>query len=248
MIKGVLFDKDGTLIDFNSLWIGAAIWSIDEIIRLNNLPIKLQQYLLQTIGVVKGKITVDAPLAYKTYKEIAKDIVESLAKVNIHLATETMAKQLMFFFEQFILLKKGEYKEVADTKEIIKELKKEGIVVGLSTADTKELAIDCLTKLDVLNEFDYIGSDDGIISSKPNPEMIHDFMRKYSLSADEIVVVGDTYNDILFAKRGGAIAVGVLSGVSKREDFRGEADFIIESIAEISSIVKCKELEQIMIM
>lgn len=37
MIKGILFDKDGTLIDFFSLWLQAATAAIPAFLKLNNL-------------------------------------------------------------------------------------------------------------------------------------------------------------------------------------------------------------------
>lgn len=33
MVKGILFDKDGTLIDFFELWLGAAKWAIPRMME-----------------------------------------------------------------------------------------------------------------------------------------------------------------------------------------------------------------------
>mgnify|MGYP002571406807 CR=1 FL=1 len=42
-IKGILFDKDGTLIDFFSLWLYAARRVIPEFIRGNDLENRIRQ-------------------------------------------------------------------------------------------------------------------------------------------------------------------------------------------------------------
>ena len=60
----------------------------------------------------------------------------------------------------------------------------------------------------------------------------------FNLEPEEIAVVGDTYCDITFAKNSGGIAIGVLSGVSKEEDFRGNADYIIQSVKELGVLLK----------
>ena len=66
--------------------------------------------------------------------------------------------------------------------------------------------------------------------------MFVEFIDKTGLSADEIAVVGDTFNDMLFAKNNGGTAIGVLSGVSSRRDLEEIADYIIESVDELPGL------------
>ena len=54
----------------------------------------------------------------------------------------------------------------------------------------------------------------------------------------EIAVVGDTYNDIRFARENGGVAIGVLSGVSQEADFCGEADYILNSVGELPQLLE----------
>ena len=54
--------------------------------------------------------------------------------------------------------------------------------------------------------------------------------------------VGDTINDMNFAHNGGAIAVGVLSGVSSREQLAPAADYILDSVADVPALIR--QLEQ----
>ena len=51
-------------------------------------------------------------------------------------------------------------------------------------------------------------------------------------------MVGDTYNDIRFARENGGVAIGVLSGVSQEADFRGEADYILNSVGELPQLLE----------
>ena len=50
---------------------------------------------------------------------------------------------------------------------------------------------------------------------------------QWHIAPENILVVGDTINDMNFAHNGGAIAVGVLSGVSSREQLAPAADYIL---------------------
>lgn len=96
--------------------------------------------------------------------------------------------------------------------------------------------------LEVEQYFDYIGADDGRLRPKSEPDMLVEFAGIMGIPTSQVAVVGDTYNDILFARKCNSIAVGVLSGVSRYEDFCGEADYILESIAQTG--VLCREINR----
>ena len=61
--------------------------------------------------------------------------------------------------------------------------------------------------------------------------MFERFRKKYDLQAQEIMVVGDTLNDMLFAHRCHAKAAGVLSGLAAYEELEKEADIVLENVA-----------------
>ena len=56
-IKGILFDKDGTLIDFQSRWLQAANEVTDLLIRINGLEKSLgkRNFILEAIGDKRWK-------------------------------------------------------------------------------------------------------------------------------------------------------------------------------------------------
>lgn len=54
MIKGILFDKDGTLIDFFSLWLGAAKAVVIQFLKENELSEEVKErvfYAWETLSV-----------------------------------------------------------------------------------------------------------------------------------------------------------------------------------------------------
>lgn len=234
-IKGVLFDKDGTLIDFYSLWLQAAEAVIPKLMQklsLNNTP-KMQQYLFRTIGVIDGVVDPNGGLSYKSYGEIAKDIEIALQQKDIYIEVTKIHELLIILFDEFATGEEVEFQTFTPMKTMLKQLKKEEVRVGLATADTLYSARVCLEKLDIIDMFDFVGGDDGIMQPKPHPQMFHLFTEEYQLDSEDVVVVGDTSNDMLFAKQCGAIAVGVLSGVSSKEDLMENGDYIISSVDEL---------------
>ena len=80
-IKGILFDKDGTLIDFHSLWIQAAKRVVPEFLTENQI-IADQEHIdlvLEAMGVSGDTVDPNGALAYKSSREIAEEITETLA-------------------------------------------------------------------------------------------------------------------------------------------------------------------------
>lgn len=239
MIKGILLDKDGTLIDFYSLWLQAALLAVPQFLKENKIKIsrEMVDYLLHTLGVRDNQVDPNGSLAYKSYGEIAKELSGALLEKGIGIDSSRIHKQIVKIFEHILSDQHMVFNQIGHVEYIIKFLKKQNICIGLATADTMNSAKSCLKSMGILELFDYIGADDGIKRPKPETDMFLEFQKCFQLRSEEIAVVGDTYNDILFARQSGGVAIGVLSGVSSSADFRGEADYIIESIQELPELL-----------
>ena len=240
MVRGILFDKDGTLVDFFSLWLRAAAAVVPAFLEENQIAAseEMVSLLLEAMGVRQGEVDPKGALAYKSYGEIPEDICRMLEEKQICLSEETVRGQLEKLFHQNVAQRGAQFQVFTDMKVLMESLKARNIIIGLATADTELSAENCLSSIGIKEYFDYIGADDGKRSPKPDKEMFLEFAEQFSLKAEEIAVVGDTYNDMLFAKKNGGIAIGVLSGVSEEKDFSGEADHIIASIAELPELLE----------
>jgi phosphoglycolate phosphatase-like HAD superfamily hydrolase len=83
MIKGILFDKDGTLIDF-SLWRDAAKNTVNKIMaEYKTEDQNLYDSLIRSIGIVGDNVDPFGALAYKTHEEVARELHFVLKKNNI---------------------------------------------------------------------------------------------------------------------------------------------------------------------
>lgn len=136
MIKGILFDKDGTLIDFFSLWMGAAKAVVIQFLKENELSEEVKERVFYAMGIENGEIDPYGGLAYKSYSEIALDITDELSREQIYLDSRKVRMQLERLFAEYVTESQAQYVETADIKAVLDSLKQRNIWIGLATADT----------------------------------------------------------------------------------------------------------------
>lgn len=245
-IKGILFDKDGTLIDFFSLWVEAARKVIPEFILRNHLEAdqQLDRLLYEAIGMKGDRIDPDGGLAYKSYREIAEDLRMALETRKIEMTGNFIEQQIKELFLKNTQGKDANIVPITELPSLFEELKKKDLYIGMATADTRQSAEQCMNQLGVLEYLDYIGGDDGKRRPKPYPDMLFDFAEQSGILPQEVLVAGDTRNDMVFAEKAGATSVGVLSGVSCEKDLIAFADYILPSVKEIPVLLNAMEGEK----
>ncbi len=229
MIKGILFDKDGTIIDF-SLWRNAAINVVEKLLKEYNIQDeKLKNDLHKSIGITESGVEPFGALAYKSHEHVALELHFILSKYK-NIEFGQFKFHVLELLRSEVLRDDVEFKEVTDLKALFGHLKNNGIKVGIATADSYESAMHMVNKLQHHNYYDFIGSNDGVMKSKPNKDICLKFCHMYGLKPYEVAIVGDSYNDMIFARNSGAIGVGVLSGVSSKINLKDMANIIIPSI------------------
>ena len=89
--------------------------------------------------------------------------------------------------------------------------------------------------MEITNFFNYILGSDGKTPLKPEIEMPKKCLDKFHVSADQVVFIGDSENDILPANQLGMFSVHVKYGYGKLEE-KIKADLAIEKIKELRKI------------
>ena len=229
----------GTLIEFHSFWVQAAKRVVPEFLAENQISPdqKHVDVVMEAMGVFGDDIDPNGALAYKSNKEIAEEITEALASKGIYIDSRKAQEQIVRLFEKIATDSQMQFQTFTDLPELFQQLRKRQIRIGIATTDTIASTRHCLRKLQIEDLIDYVGADDGVARPKPDPDMFETFCKAYGLEPEEVAVVGDTYNDMRFAKNCKGKAVGVLSGVSRKEDFQDLADVVLPSVADIFSIL-----------
>ncbi len=227
MIKGIVFDKDGTLLDYEKFWLPIAKEACSQLLKENNYDLSYLSDILEKIGAYDG---ISGILCHGTYSDIA-GVMNTVLNDNFITANDVSSA-----VENNLYL--GELVPACDRiREVLAELKAQGLILAIVTSDNSEMTEYCLKKLGIADIFDVIYSDDGAFVPKPKPDQMLDFCRRYSLVPSEVIMVGDTLSDMRFAKNSGTHSVGVAKNVRDEEIISPMAEYVLHDISLISSIL-----------
>jgi phosphoglycolate phosphatase len=230
-IKGILFDKDGTLIEFDGFFGHTYLALLQE--HFGHSQNEAMALLVKTGFVPEtGSCRGGSPLASEPLWQITRLWWPHLTEAE----TKARAKIIDENFDRSSLEKP---KPVADLNIVFDELKAAGYVLGVATNDVEAAAHSHMTHLGVVDHFHMLIGADSVEAPKPHGNMIRLFSQETGLHAHEIAMVGDNAHDINEARAGGAgLAIGVLTGNSSHEDLGPHADHVIHSVAELLPLLK----------
>lgn len=222
MIKAILFDKDGTLLEFTSGWVDSIIEFLEE----KNIEEDKKKKLFKEIGIREdGRVEENSILSSETAMDLAIIFSEFLDEDVLDIYSELDAHLLNYLKENsnFIV-------ETCDLDFLFENLKKRGIIIGIFTSDNYRQAKFSMEHLKLDSYIDFYAAAD-IYKKKPDTESLEIFKNKYSLDDGEIIVVGDSKVDMIFGKD--TLKVGVLCGTGSREMLEVYTDKIIENPSEV---------------
>jgi phosphoglycolate phosphatase len=225
-MRGILFDKDGTLLDFEASWTSFYRELCDE---LANGDLAEAQRLLIIGGMDPGTglCRAGSPLAAGNTIDIACTWFPTLAGD----ALDAMIGRIDAAF-----LRNGAIGSVAiaGLSETLEALAAAGFAMGVATSDGAGATRAALAALGVAQHLRHVYGYDSVPRPKPAPDMVHAFAAAIGAGATDIVVVGDNTHDLEMARRAGAgAAIGVLSGTGRVEDLAPLADVVLPSIREL---------------
>ena len=229
-IKGILFDKDGTLLDFAATWIpvlreAAQAVAGDEAGRA--------EQLLAVGGwePAAGRVRAGSLLAAGNTAEIAAAWADCLPGRD--------GAQLVPLLDR--VFQEGGARPataVTDLAPLFGRLKSRGLALGVATSDSLHGAHASLAAFDILELLDFLAGYDSGHGAKPGPGMVEGFCAAAGLVAAEVAVVGDNLHDLEMGRRAGAgLVVGVLTGNSGMSELAPRADHVLPSIEALEDLL-----------
>lgn len=207
--KAIVFDKDGTLVDFVRYWKPVSTFASKMIFKELGVENANIGEHLSALGFTEDGVSVKGPLPRGDHAEIAKAIYDFAVKNGSRCTFDEAVSAFARGYGEESKLQGEVAAPFEAPREVISSLRQKGFLLALITSDEICGAKICLDKLGVLDLFDEILAYDGQTPAKPDPAYMMKFCEKYSLLPSEVVMVGDTETDILFALNSGALPVGV---------------------------------------
>lgn len=237
MIKGILFDKDGTLLEFHStmhnIYTDIFICLKDRYL----VPDLLLQRLKDASGHLPDRLRSDSLLPFSTNPQIAETLLEVSGKYAVELQWQQPFNQtdLLELMEEISLGENVPYTTLPGVPETLRYLKNKDYKIGIATADTLIATVAGLKKTGIIDYFEYLGTAD---NSKPKPDkfLADMFCSQCGIAPNEILIIGDSKNDMVFAENVGAYFIGIDSPCNSTSVFSNTGHKSVSNINEIIEI------------
>ncbi|KAE9413524.1 hypothetical protein Angca_006169 [Angiostrongylus cantonensis] len=231
----IIFDKDGTLICFHSMWIP---WAMDTAKRLEQetgLLLSPKVYQLLGICPVEEKVRPGL-LAEGTMEQIKIEMQKLLVQNGVNDVHKLDVVEKCIKDSQS--RSPSTLRAIHDMRSLFKTLRNNDIKIAMCTADNRTNTVSMLRWFNVEDLVDIVvcGDDPGS-KPKPHPHNAESICRVLQVAPENAVMVGDTLADIGMARSAGlGTAVGVLSGVGGLDHLRPHADILIPHVGNLLPI------------
>ena len=206
MIKGVLFDMDGVLVDSEEFIRDAAILMFKEL----GLEAKPEDFF-EFIGAGENRFLGGVAEKYN----FSIDIITAKKRT----------------YEIYLELIKGKLDALPGVNSFITECKNRGLKIALATSADKTKMDANLVEIGMKEEsFDAVVNGLDVEHKKPSPDIYIRAAELIGVIPSECLVVEDAVNGVKAAKAAGTKCLGLTTSFSKEQ--LSEADFFAENLAE----------------
>jgi len=221
-ITGILFDKDGTLFDFQATW-GA--WA--------------QSFLLEIAAGDRARAAeLGAAIGYRYEAEtfeadspVIAGTPDEMAGLLLPLMPGTRPAELVATMNAAAA--RAPMREAAPLAPLMARLSAMGLRLGVATNDAEAPARAHLAAAGVEAHFDFIAGCDSGFGAKPAPGQLLAFAQAVELVPQAVLMVGDSRHDLAAGRAAGMGTVAVLSGPARAGDLSDLADVILPDIGHL---------------
>ncbi len=227
-LQGLLFDKDGTLIDYHVTWLGPMQRLTLELSRGDD---ELADVMMCVAGFdpEKGRVKADSTMAAGN--------THDLADVWLPFVAGHTLESLVGLIDQRALAESSlTSAPVVPLAAFFRRLRRQGLKLGIATSDSEAGAKSLLEREGALDLVDFVSGYDSGNGSKTGPGMALAFAEAAGLAPESLGVVGDNITDLQMGRAAGyGLSIGVLTGTSDTPVLQVFADAVLPSIAELES-------------
>ena len=220
--KGILFDKDGTLFDFQKTWNS---WSAEMIEHFSAGDPGQRRAIAETVGydLVRQEFYPDSIVIAGTNRQVAECVTKVVPRYSVEEVEEFLMQSSLT----------AQVSEAAPLIPFFQRLKQNGLKLGVMTNDTEAGARSHLASVGALELLDFVAGFDSGFGAKPAPGPLLAFVKAMGLSQDQAVMVGDSTHDLIAGRAAGMHTIGVLTGLAQGSELAPYADSILPDISHI---------------
>jgi phosphoglycolate phosphatase len=231
-IAGILFDKDGTLFDFEATWCAVVEAALDAV-----APDRATRVAMAEAGGYQPDVRRFVPGSALVVGATA-EVAALWARFRPDLGAARIERLLDDTGVAVLADPQALRPAVADLPGLLAGLRADGYALGVATNDSERSARLQLEIAGAADAFDFVAGYDSGHGPKPGPGMLLAFAAATGIDPAQVVVVGDGRHDIELARNAGAaMVVAVLTGPATRDDLAPHADHILPSIEHLPALL-----------
>jgi phosphoglycolate phosphatase len=226
-IRGLLFDKDGTLLDYAASWPPINRDAARLAAREDEA---LAAALLTLAGAdpVSGLAVADSLLAAGNTRELAQAWSEAGSPLDIAALTAELDALFQGAVSRMV--------PVCALAPFFARLAGRGFSLGIATNDSAAAGSATARHFGLDDHLGFICGYDSGHGVKPAPGMVLAFCRETGLAPAEVAVIGDNSHDMEMGRAAGAgLRIAVLTGTGTRSTLEPISDLCLASIADLEA-------------
>ena len=208
-LQGILFDFDGLILDTETPIFQA--WQ--EMYRKYG-----EELILADWAEILGKSVEEMEPLKDFFRDLDSDndqqaILEQISRREIELV--------------------GKQRSLPGVTELIQKARESGLKLGIVSSSDLKWVRTHLQRLRLEKFFDDVSCADEVPKAKPDPALYHLGLKKMNLTPEKVVVLEDSPNGILSAKRAGLYCIAVPNQITRQLPYYkngGAPDLILDSL------------------
>ena len=226
----VVFDKDGTLIDFGPMWSGWAEALAASLDGLTGRRLTAALYEMLGYDPARRNVRPGGGLAATPMARLRERTAAVLVRVGLSEDDAEAALARAWHAPDPVELAHP----LTDLAALLDRLRSDGKRLAIATTDDRQPTERTLAALGLADVFDVVACADDGIAIKPAPDMVLAACEATGVQPARTAVVGDSPADLAMGRAAGAgLVVGVLTGVGGQADLAPQADVLIDSVADL---------------
>ena len=231
-IRGILFDKDGTLIEMDPMWLPAWENAAREVATRAGQP-SLADAMLRETGYHRATETFDPNATFLT--GTVRDIIDAWGTVLDDKAPPDLEPMILRVFAE---ASTRDPVPVTDVQALLRSLRRRGYILGAATNDSTRKMQRMVDHLGLADDLAFHCGADAGYGGKPDPSMGLAFCEETGIPPERVLMVGDSIIDALMSQAAGfGAAVGVRTGGALTQDQEQVFDIVIDSIEDLPALL-----------